>query len=85
MFWWIGLPACLGTLIWVWILLEASRRRHHHQSFLCDVVPEAPSFGWPTLTVVLAARDEAEHVTRSVRSLLQQDYEGLRVIAVDDR
>jgi glycosyltransferase involved in cell wall biosynthesis len=40
---------------------------------------------WPRLSVVLAARDEAESIRRAVSSLLAQDYPSLEVVAVDDR
>jgi len=46
---------------------------------------DAPPGGWPALTVVVPARDEARGVEAAVRSLLLQDYPGLRVVAVDDR
>ena len=39
----------------------------------------------PTLSVVVAARDEAAAIASAVRSLLAQDYPGLEVIVVDDR
>lgn len=39
----------------------------------------------PTLTVVATAKDEAARVERAMRSLLAQDYPGLRVVVADDR
>lgn len=39
----------------------------------------------PSVSVVLAARDEAPHVAFAVLALLDQDYPGLDVVAVDDR
>jgi glycosyltransferase involved in cell wall biosynthesis len=41
--------------------------------------------GWPRLSVVLAARDEATSIRGAVSSLLAQDYPALEVVAVDDR
>jgi glycosyltransferase involved in cell wall biosynthesis len=38
-----------------------------------------------SLTVVVPARDEAAHVEATLRSLLEQDLNALRIIAVDDR
>jgi cellulose synthase/poly-beta-1,6-N-acetylglucosamine synthase-like glycosyltransferase len=41
---------------------------------------------YPSVSVVVAARDEEEAVEAALRSLLEQDYPGrLEVIAVDDR
>jgi len=46
-----------------------------------DVEPE----GSPTLTVIVPARDEAEHIGATLDALMQQDYAGVHVVAVDDR
>ena len=40
---------------------------------------------WPTVTVVVAARDEEGAVEAATRSLLQLDYPELEVVVVDDR
>ncbi len=40
---------------------------------------------WPSVTVVVPAKDEAVAIERSLRSLLASDYPHLQVIAVDDR
>lgn len=39
----------------------------------------------PSLSIVVAARNEAARIESAVRSLLAQDYPGLEVIVVDDR
>ncbi len=54
----------------------------------CDAGPvkDGPSGGWPSVTVVIPARNEADVVAQSIGSLLRQDYEGeLRVVLVDDQ
>ena len=45
----------------------------------------SPAGRTPAVSVVLAARDEADHVARAVLALLDQDYPALEVVAVDDR
>lgn len=40
---------------------------------------------WPTLTVIVPARDEGSKVEPCLRSLINNDYPHLRIIAVDDR
>jgi hopene-associated glycosyltransferase HpnB len=41
---------------------------------------------WPSVVAVVPARDEADVISRSVGSLLAQDYEGdFRVVLVDDQ
>ena len=40
---------------------------------------------WPPVSVIVPARDEAEHIEESLRSLLAIDYPRVEIIAVDDR
>ncbi|MBS3821255.1 MAG: glycosyltransferase, partial [Phycisphaerae bacterium] len=40
---------------------------------------------WPTLSVVLPARNEEGNIGPCLRSLLEQDYPGLEIVVVDDR
>lgn len=40
---------------------------------------------WPSVTVIVPAKDEAAAIERSLRSLVDCDYSNLRVVAVDDR
>jgi cellulose synthase/poly-beta-1,6-N-acetylglucosamine synthase-like glycosyltransferase len=49
-----------------------------------DRLPE-PS-AWPAVVAIVPARDEAETIGETVRSLLAQDYPGaFRLVVVDDR
>jgi len=49
-------------------------------------VEEPVPTAYPSLSVVVPARDEERAVGESVRSILAQDYPGpLEVVAVDDR
>jgi hypothetical protein len=48
--------------------------------------PEPPTPDrWPRLSVVVAARDEAEHLEAAALTLLAQDYPGLELVLVNDR
>src|SRR5277367_3511327 len=41
---------------------------------------------WPTVTAIIPARDEAENVGETIRSLLKQDYAGtFNVVLIDDQ
>jgi len=51
---------------------------------LADAVP-LPNEALPSLTLIAAAKDEADRIEGAVRSFLTQDYPGLRIIVVDDR
>lgn len=71
-------PAVLWSGTWLQLLLNRSRLRS------LDEMP-AGDDELPNLAVVIAARDEERKIRAALASLLQQDYPGLRVIAVDDR
>lgn len=45
----------------------------------------SPPAEWPTLSVIVPARDEGEKIEAAMRSLLTLDYPDLEIIAVDDR
>jgi len=76
----IFLPVLLSVVIWVWLLVG-------HGAFWRS----GPVLGaaHPTrplkVTVVIPARDEAEHIEGTLRSLLTQQFDGeLRIVLVDD-
>ncbi len=85
MTWWLG--AVAGWLIFsvwtvslvpsvVWLLFRTLDRRAAKLSG-----PEV----WPVVSVIVPARDEAEHIEESLCSLLASDYPHIEIIAVDDR
>ena len=76
----IFLPVLLSVVIWVWLLVG-------HGAFWRS----GPVLGaaYPTrplkVTVVIPARDEAEHIADTLRSLLDQQFNGeLKIVLVDD-
>ena len=76
----IFLPVLLSVVIWVWLLVG-------HGAFWRS----GPVLGaaYPTrplkVTVVIPARDEAEHIADTLRSLLSQQFNGeLKIVMVDD-
>lgn len=78
----IGLLAL--TALAVWIYLFAARGSYWRAAERDDFVPIAPRT-WPAVTAIVPARNEAECIGASLRSLLRQDYPGpFRVIVVDD-
>ncbi len=50
-----------------------------------DASPVDAAGRTPRISIVVPARDEAEHIEAALRSLLQLDYPDYEVIAVDDR
>jgi hopene-associated glycosyltransferase HpnB len=68
----------------VWLYLLAGRGLFWLGPVRDDYSPRKPA-RWPSVSVVIPARNEAGVVGQSVGSLLRQDYAGpLRVIVVDD-
>ncbi len=78
--------AALALAVWVY-LLAGHGRFWQAGPFLPAPTAGGPIPSAPTLpvTVVVPARNEAESITRCLRSLLAQEYAGdLRVVLVDD-
>ena len=50
-----------------------------------DSLPADASGGVPRVSIIVPARNEAEHIEAALRSLLELDYPDYEVIAVDDR
>jgi hopene-associated glycosyltransferase HpnB len=72
--------AALALLVWAYLLLGHGR----FWSASPVLAPAAPMWA-PPVDVVVPARDEADSVAATLRSLLAQDYKGeMRVILVDD-
>src|SRR5690242_8204917 len=74
----------MASLFWI-VQLVAVVRHGKGAHWLADLPDGPPPGGWPLLTVVLAARNEAAGVGPAVRSVLAQDYPELSVTVVDDR
>jgi hopene-associated glycosyltransferase HpnB len=79
----VSLLVELSLLIWLYLLVG----RHgfwHARPRLEDERPPAPVV-WPAVVAVVPARNEAETVEITLRSLLGQDYRGaLTIVVVDD-
>ena len=75
--------AAISLAAWVYLLIGRGffwlmRERDDHNS------PPEPAL-WPSVAAVVPARNEADVISRSVASLIGQDYPGpFRVVLVDD-
>ena len=75
----------LALGIWIYLIFM------HGGFWLADeregnVAIAMPKDGWPSVTVVIPARDETTMLPRSLASILSQDYAGaLSVIVIDDQ
>jgi hopene-associated glycosyltransferase HpnB len=73
-----------GAALASWAYLLAARGGFW-QGRETDADEPPPPAVWPSVVVVVPARDEADVIGRSIESLLAQDYPGpFRVILVDD-
>ena len=74
--------AGIAALVWAYLL--SARGRFWLNPVRDSDIPPPPA-QWPSVAVVIPARDEAEVITASVSSLLRQDYPGpLHIVVVDD-
>ena len=72
------------ALLWVWRGFGAAIGLPKVPDLLAVEFDAAPTTG-PSLTVVVPALNEESAVGECLESLLAQEYESLRIIAVDDR
>jgi glycosyltransferase involved in cell wall biosynthesis len=81
--WLAAALAGLGTLYWtLFAILGALGRRSTPQvAELPLISPER----WPSLSVVVATRDEGQRLVSALSSMRRSDYPGLEIIVVDDR
>src|SRR5271154_4019574 len=75
------LLAALALLLWVYLAAARGGFWHAAERDGGGPLPGA----WPSVIAVIPARDEAEGIGQTVRSLLLQDYPGaLSITLVDD-
>ena len=80
---WLGAAAAVGSL-WVfrWFVVGAARRdRQTLSPSSYDGPPKQP----PMVSILVAAKDEEDHIETCVNSLLAQDYPNFEVIVINDR
>ncbi len=69
----------------IWLRRHGDLNRGRREPVLSADQPGAPAAELPSLTVLVAAKDEQDNIERCVSGLLAQDYPALQVIAVNDR
>lgn len=73
--------ACASLAVWLWLALGQGMFWRTDMR----LPPRRAPAHWPSVAIVVPARDEAEVLPRSLPSLLAQDYPGeVEVILVDD-
>jgi hypothetical protein len=79
------LSLLLASVLVTWVRFAWVLRGIGKLPNLARASDEAPAGGWPRLSVIVACRNEEAHVRAALASVLDQDYPGLQVVAVDDR
>ncbi|VVD94579.1 glycosyl transferase family 2 [Pandoraea iniqua] len=82
----LGWIAALSLAIWIYLLISQGGfwRARERDDLDEDRLP-VPDV-WPTVAVIIPARNEAESIGQVVELLCRQDYAGrLRIIVVDDQ
>ena len=76
--------AAIGLAIWIYLI--AGRGEFWRMRKFDDLAPAPAFMAWPSIAVVVPARDEAAGVGRCVTSILSQPYPGqLSMVLVDDQ
>jgi glycosyltransferase involved in cell wall biosynthesis len=74
---------CLIGLVWLKRHIDLNRGRN--EPVLRPDEPGVDEDALPSLSVMVAAKDEEENIGRCVEGLLAQDYPRLQIIVTDDR
>src|SRR5665213_2567161 len=77
--------AWLIAAVWLWRVLPALRMLPSVPNLLDAKYDTDGATDWPSINVVVPAKDEAAAIERCLRSLLASEYPNLQIIAVDDR
>ena len=76
--------ACLALFIWTYLISCRGGFWLAGERDDADQLSWSEDGDWPTVTVIIPARDEAAMLPQSLGSILAQDYPKLSVILVDD-
>jgi glycosyltransferase involved in cell wall biosynthesis len=81
----IVLTILAALVLGVWCTRHLLISREQRRAFALDADYPGPPTPAPEVTVLVAAKDEAEHIEPCVRSILRQDYPRMQVVVCDDR
>ena len=80
------LASALSLVTWLYLSFGRGRFWYADQRLGSDGLITFNTTQWPTVVVVVPARNEADVIERTLRSLLEQDYPGeFHVVMVDDQ
>ncbi|PKB68830.1 MAG: hypothetical protein BZY81_00535 [SAR202 cluster bacterium Io17-Chloro-G4] len=77
----------ISLLVWIWLVLGRGYYWKMDQTLRVQSSPDPPGEDvWPSVKIVVPARNEAETLPTTLPSLLNQDYPGpFTVVLVDDQ
>ena len=83
---WIVWLFFLGVAVLVWLTrhLDIARAQRDQEPLASDSF-DGPPANAPRISVVIAAKDEAENIETCVRTMMDQDYPDYELIVVNDR
>jgi hopene-associated glycosyltransferase HpnB len=81
--------ALLALAIWIYLIaFHGQFWQTHHRLATADITPNTahpPGITWPTIAIIIPARNEADLLPQTLTSLLQQDYPGsYHIYLIDD-
>lgn len=83
--WWVWVVLlCLVALVWASRHIEISRARRRFRPLSEDSYKDGLADP-PSLSVLIAAKDEEANIERAVRTMLAQDYPRFELIVINDR
>ncbi len=75
----------LGCVIWIAVFVYLIWTLRHLPCLHLLAAHLKPPAVWPSLSIIIPACNEAEHIESALTSLLVQDYPALEIIVLDDR
>ena len=75
----------LGCALWVMLFVYLMWTLRQLPRLHIQAASLAAPTAWPSLSIIIPACNEAEHIEAALTSLLAQDYPALQVIVIDDR
>ncbi|RME40898.1 MAG: glycosyltransferase, partial [Planctomycetota bacterium] len=77
----VGILVGIGWIVRYVAVVRLLARRRVLKPYSYDGPPDPP----PRVSIVIAAKDEENHIEACITGLLEQDYPDFEIIVVDDR
>src|ERR1051325_2911574 len=82
---WFIILLCLVAALWLFLAISPwSRWGYSHPLNSGTMVP-APAVDWPSIGVIVPARNEGQMLPRTIPTICGQEYPKLQVVVVNDQ